>query len=156
MYNSQIGVNERGGNNRGPEVKQYLASVNLSEGYAWCGAFANWVMKQCGMQAPKGAAMAMAWFPNSKTIWKRSRKDNATPQRGDLFALYYNSLGRIGHVGFIEKWDYGDGYAITVEGNTNDAGSREGDGVYRKRRLIRQLYAVSDWITASGGGALNL
>jgi len=41
VYNSKLGVNERGGNKRGPEVKLYLASANLGEGYTWCGALAN-------------------------------------------------------------------------------------------------------------------
>jgi hypothetical protein len=105
------------------------------------------VMQQCGQPAPKAAAMAMAWFPRSHTVWRRDQPRKHTPQRADLFGLYYASLRRIGHVGFIDSWDAASGYAITVEGNTNEAGSREGDGVYRKRRLIRQIYAVSDWVT---------
>jgi hypothetical protein len=125
----------------------YLASVRLGKGYAWCGAFANWTLTQCALPTPKGAAMAMAWFPKSKIIWQRSSKASGTPQRGDLFGLYYDHLKRIGHVGFVDQWSTSTGYAITVEGNTNEAGSREGDGVYRKRRLIRQIYAVSDWVT---------
>ena len=46
--------------------------------------------------------------------------------------------------GFIDKKD--GNYYITVEGNTNEAGSREGDGVYRKRRHIKTIYAISRWI----------
>lgn len=123
----------------------YLASVNLPKGYAWCGAFVNWVYRQHNIARPKGGAMAMAWFPKAKVIWRQGDK-GVSPQRADLFALYYTHLGRIGHVGFVDQWDYGSGVAITVEGNTNSGGSREGDGVYRKRRLIRQIYAVSSWI----------
>lgn len=42
-------------------------------------------------------------------------------------------------------WSEGN-FTITVEGNTNEAGSREGDGVYRKRRLKNQIYKISRWI----------
>jgi hypothetical protein len=33
-----------------------------------------------------------------------------------------------------------------VEGNTNEAGSNEGDGVYKKRRLINSIYQVANWV----------
>lgn len=143
-YTKEVGVREATGKNDGNEVEKYLKSVGLGKGYAWCGAFANWVLKQHQITTPKGAAMAMAWFPNSHTIWQRGTGE--TPQRADLFGLYYSHLKRIGHVGFVERWDEASGYAITVEGNTNEAGSREGDGVFLKRRLIRQIYRVSRWV----------
>ena len=109
-------------------------------------AFANWVLKQHGIPGPKGAAMANAWFPASKNIFYRRNSGKRVPQQADLFGIYFSNLKRIGHVGFVDQWDYGSGVAITVEGNTNGAGSREGNGVYRKRRLIRQIYAVSSWL----------
>ena len=58
---------------------------------------------------------------------------------------YYPNLGRVGHVGFLEKTDM-DGYFITIEGNTNGAGSREGDGVYKKKRDPNKVNAVSRYI----------
>ncbi|HWK59160.1 MAG TPA: hypothetical protein VNQ80_17590 [Parapedobacter sp.] len=49
----------------------------------------------------------------------------------------FAGLQRIGNVGFVDEWGIGS-YFITVEGNTNEAGNREGDGVYRKRWLSRR------------------
>lgn len=66
------------------------------------------------------------------------------PLLSDVFGLYFPEKGRIAHVGFIETW--GAKTVTTVEGNTNEAGSREGDGVYRKIRLTRQIYAVARYI----------
>jgi hypothetical protein len=66
------------------------------------------------------------------------------PKPGDIFGIYYTNLKRIAHVGFIDEWD--DKQIITVEGNTNEAGSNEGDGVYRKRRPIASIYQVANWI----------
>ncbi|WP_411274031.1 hypothetical protein, partial [Daejeonella sp.] len=60
-----------------------------------------------------------------------------TPVTGDIFALYFPEKRRIAHVGFIDQWD--GTWMISVEGNTNVSGSSEGDGVYRKRRLVRTV-----------------
>jgi len=49
----------------------------------------------------------------------------------------------VAHVGFVDQWQ--SKYVITVEGNTNEAGSREGDGVYRKRRPIKSIYIVANY-----------
>lgn len=143
-YMSQLGVREATGQNDGLEVEMYLASTNLGAGYAWCAAFVNWVYKQNDVARPDKGAWSPAWFPNKRLI----DTGKHTPQRADLFALYYTNLKRIGHVGFIHEW--GTSYVTTVEGNTNNAGSREGDGVYKKRRLTRQIHRVSDWITEHG------
>lgn len=62
------------------------------------------------------------------------------PSPGDVFFIYYANKGRVAHTGFVHQW--GTTTVVTVEGNTNEAGSREGDGVYKKKRLRRQIYAV--------------
>jgi len=41
------------------------------------------------------------------------------------------------HVGMIEALRDASGRFHTIEGNTNSAGSAEGDGVYRKLRSVR-------------------
>ncbi len=69
---------------------------------------------------------------------------NMTPTTGDIFGLYFPEKQRIAHVGFVDQWD--GTWMVTVEGNTNDSGSREGDGVYRKRRLVRTVYKVARYV----------
>ena len=66
------------------------------------------------------------------------------PQTSDIFGLYFPEKGRIAHVGFIDEWN--DPWVVTVEGNTNVLGSREGDGVYRKRRLVRTVEKVARYV----------
>src|SRR5690554_1094953 len=66
------------------------------------------------------------------------------PATADVFGIYFANLKRIAHVGFVDEW--GEKQVITVEGNTNEAGSAEGDGVYRKRRPIASIYQVANWI----------
>ena len=138
-YDSQLGVREKTGRNDGERVEAYLKTTGLGKGYPWCGAFVNWVFIQAGVR-PRAAspAQARSWFPKERLVERHAAR------QGDLFSLYYNSLGRIGHVGFIDQ--VGESSYITVEGNTNEAGSREGQGVYRKRRMKRSVYSVARWI----------
>lgn len=66
------------------------------------------------------------------------------PDTGDVFGIYFPDKKRIAHAGFIDQWD--GSWLITVEGNTNVSGGREGDGVYRKRRPIQSIYQVARYI----------
>lgn len=88
-----------------------------------------------------------AYAPSLKTGNRQCRgipSGQLTPNTGDLFALYFPEKKRIAHVGFIDQWD--GTWLITVEGNTNVSGSSEGDGVYRKRRLVKSIYKVARYI----------
>lgn len=147
IYTSQIGVTELTGNNDGEKVEMYLNAVGLGQGYAWCSAFVFWAYDSAGVEtiSKEQAAWSPAWFTNDKVIYVRGKFGNKVPIPGDVFGIYYNNKGRIAHVGFVDEWGYGK-IAITVEGNTNEDGGREGNGVYRKRRLKRQIYKVANYI----------
>lgn len=134
-------MREATGKNDGEDVEKYLKSVNLGKGYAWCAAFVHWCLEQASIKNT-----VTAWSPsafNSKNVvyangtWKKDLKE------GDVFTIYYLRLKRIGHTGFVDGRD--GKYIITVEGNTNDELSREGDGVYRKRRPLSTIYNISRW-----------
>jgi hypothetical protein len=145
IYSNEIGVRELTGNNDGERVEEYLRSCGLRKGQPWCAAFVTWTFKQAEVSAVV-SGYSPSWFPNKRVIYTNGGTNNLTPIQSDVFGIYFSSKGRIAHVGFIDQWDEGTAYCMTVEGNTNDAGSREGDGVYRKRRLKRQIYKVSRWI----------
>ncbi|HQS51748.1 MAG TPA: hypothetical protein PLN99_07605 [Daejeonella sp.] len=66
------------------------------------------------------------------------------PTTADIFGLFFPEKNRIAHAGFVDQWD--GTWLITVEGNTNVSGGREGDGVYRKRRLVKSVYQVARYI----------
>jgi len=124
-------------------VETYLASVNLSRGNPWCAAFVSYCLTQNHIANPK-SGWAPNYFTKSSTIYIRGGLKNRTPMPGDVFGIWFESKGRIAHVGFIYR--YTSTYTTSVEGNTNDAGSREGDGVYKKYRLTRQLYKISRYV----------
>lgn len=94
---------------------------------------------------PQSGARGTSFLLNTKESAAEPRDAPVSlPQKGDVFGIYFNSLKRIAHAGFVDEW--GDKYVVTVEGNTNEAGGREGDGVYRKRRLIGSIYRVAAWL----------
>ncbi|MEJ7780376.1 MAG: peptidoglycan-binding protein [Daejeonella sp.] len=140
LYDSEIGVKEHGMNS-GKRVEEYLRYVNLEKGNPWCAAFICWVFGKAGIDNPRSG-----WSPDlfkSNVIWKRNSPatNKQTPLATDVFGIWFPEKGRIAHAGFIDRWD--KTWLITVEGNTNRDGSREGDGVYRKRRLVRSIYQVA-------------
>jgi len=139
---SQVGVKEVG-NNRGDSVEKYLASTGLGPGYAWCAASINWILEQCKVPTPPKAAWSPSWFPSNRTVWKRTEIEGIRPQPGDVFGIYFSSKSRIAHVGIVKRMT--DKHFVTLEGNTNGAGAREGDGYYRKRRPQRAVHKISRW-----------
>lgn len=143
-FTSQIGIEEYGSANAGSSVEKYLKSTNLTKGYAWCAAFVNWTLEHCGIKTHK-SAWSPSWFDSMHVVYQNGI---GNPRPGDVFGIYFSSKNRIAHVGFIYEWKEGSKYCITVEGNTNEAGSREGDGVFKKRRLKSQIDKVANWIDA--------
>ena len=147
---TQIGVIEiPKGSNNGPQVREYLASVSLGPGFAWCAAFAFWCFKKAGQNIsqanplPKtGGVMAMFNTAKGKNLVRIDAHDGAISpdaiRPGDIFIMQF--AGGLGHTGIVEKVS-GD-TIITIEGNTDPAGGREGIGVFSKRRKISGLRGI--------------
>lgn len=147
---ADVGVREASGRNDGPEVERYLAHVGLGPGYAWCAAFVSYHLSHCGVSGPR-SAWSPAFANAADRVWS-PRKAIRSPRPGDVFSIYFSSLGRVGHVGFVASLD-GD-HINTVEGNTSGPGSRDGDGVYARRRQLSKVYAVTNYIQdGDGAGA---
>lgn len=126
---SQLGQHENPlGSNWGVPVKNYLKSVGLNFPASWCLAFLYW----CFDQVSEGNN------PLVKTggvlnLWNKADKKYRVvgePKAGDIFIMDYGK--GLGHTGIIEKVD--KTFIYTIDGNTNDSGSREGIEVCRKQR----------------------
>lgn len=137
-----MGVREATGKNDGKAVEMYLRSVGLSKGYAWCAAFVHWCLDSAGVKNN-----ITAWSPsahNLKNIIWNGKQLLKSPLPGDVFTLYYPSLKRVGHTGFYHRTINSSIYE-SIEGNTNAFGSREGDGVYKKKRSFNATYSITRW-----------
>ncbi len=133
---SQIGVNEKPkGSNAGPEVEIYLESVGLKKGYAWCMAFVYWCVLQASLKSEitnplKKTGGVLAQFNACKDFIVK------IPQPGYIFIMDFGH--GVGHTGFVDKI-LPNGKIQTIEGNTNDDGSREGYEVAIRIRKISQI-----------------
>lgn len=134
---SQIGVKERTGNNDGAEVMEYQHSTGNNQGDQWCASFVAWCLKKAGLKQT-GSAYSPSWFTKEKTIYKPSASLLNHPEAGDVFGVWVQSKGRVGHVGIIVNWD--DEFVTTIEGNYSDA-------VVKQKRIRKQIYVASDWIS---------
>lgn len=139
---SQLNVRETSPN-RGVMVDKYLHSVGVDIPAPWCAAFVSYNLQQFNVPNPK-SAWSPAYANPKDVIW--TEKKRQTPLLpGDVVTYYYPHLKRVGHVGFYTATDK-TGYFITIEGNTNGGGSRDGDGVYKKKREPGKVYAISRYI----------
>ncbi|HKA19589.1 MAG TPA: peptidoglycan-binding protein [Blastocatellia bacterium] len=149
---TQIGVRENPlGSNRGKEVDEYLRAVGLNpvgNSFAWCVAFTHF----CYLMA---AESLDSENPHIKTAgvldhWnKAGRKpgavritnanavaDPSLVKPGSLFIIDLG--GGLGHSGMVVET--ANGRLVTIEGNTNDNGSRNGIGVFqRNARKINEI-----------------
>lgn len=132
---SQLGVVEATGHNDGRAVEAYLEITRLPKGNPWCAAFISWVYWKGGYKKPC-TAWSPALFPLSRHTLR--------PQPADVLGIYSVRLKRIAHAGLMEFRH--NNWIVSIEGNTNGNGSREGDGVYRKRRHIKTIARFADWL----------
>ncbi|MCZ2141516.1 MAG: CHAP domain-containing protein, partial [Bacteroidia bacterium] len=144
---TQLNVREATGKNDGIEVARYLRSTGLGIGNPWCAAFCAYNLK--ALQVPNPMSAYSPNFAKKKDIiWTPKLEAQGIakqPQTGDCFTLFYPNLNRVGHVGFVINRS--GGYFITIEGNTNSEGGREGNGVFKRKRDVRKIHAITNYIT---------
>lgn len=144
---SQEGVREDAGTpNRGPVVDQYIRSVGLDPAgdYSWCQAFVYWCFTESAralsVRNPcvRTAGVLDHWArspPVARIYASAALVDPAAIRPGAIFIIDHGS-GH-GHTGLVTR--VASGEIDTIEGNTNQRGSREGDGVYRQTRTIASI-----------------
>ena len=134
---TQIGVAEvPKGSNKGKQVEEYLSVVGLPGGYSWCMAFVQWCFKQSELKFPFVSAGVLSVWAHTTAL------HTFDPQPGDVFIMEFSH--GLGHTGLVELVD-GD-HIHTIEGNTNDDGSREG---YEVARRIRKKQSILGYIRVS-------
>lgn len=137
LAQSQIGYHEgKSASGRWNNVQKYsdqVAGLGWSDGQPWCATFANWCFTQAGVVVPAGAVTASC--ATGVAAYKKAKRFTAYPVIG---AQVFYGTGGGKHTGIVKAYD--DTYVWAVEGNTNDDGSAEGDGVYVKKRKRRDPY----------------
>lgn len=146
-----VGVRERGGPNKGPDVERFQKAVDgKASGEAWCMSFVQFCVDQVD-RLLAGLKHEPTWLFKSEhvlTVWNKTPQAARIPwnqvQPGCLIVWAHYKAGKAtgsGHTGIVVKLlsnSINGPRVETVEGNTG-AGSavvREGDGVYRRVRSL--------------------
>lgn len=137
--------------NRGVEVDYFNREAGLDPAgaYPWCAAFVGQMGRQALghlWPAPRtaGCQVLHDWAEKAAVL-------ETEPQPGDCFLLWEEPLKRFGHTGFIVALGPP---IVTIEGNTNPGGSRDGYGVFRRTRAFSSQDRYIRWVrllTQSGG-----
>ena len=125
------------GSNRGPLVSAYLASTGLGGGYPWCMAFVYYVFNELSKQLgqpnplPKTAGCMNHWNSapaDVKITIAQAKQDPNLVRPGQIFIMSRPGKG-LGHTGIVLSVDPQKRTFTSIEGNTNDQQSGEGDRV---------------------------
>jgi uncharacterized protein (TIGR02594 family) len=124
---AEIGVTETPGPGTTLRIREYHAETTLhakDDETAWCSAFVNWVMKQCGIEGTRQAS-ARSWL-----TWAGGERCEAKP--GAIAVLWRGKpVGWQGHVAFIDRIE--DDTLCLLGGNQDNA---VGIAAYPKARLL--------------------
>ena len=136
---------ELGGQNRGPWVRAYMAG-NEGNPWPWCAGFVTFVIKQAaqvmGQSTPISGSFSCDVLASQAKQKSRFVSENSIRRDGSLFTksrlgdccifLVRRTSTDWTHTGIAFNYD-GNTFQ-TIEGNTNDEGSREGYEVCRRTR----------------------
>ncbi|NWJ49446.1 MAG: CHAP domain-containing protein [Bacteroidetes bacterium] len=141
IAHQQLGVKEEPeGSNSGPMVNEYLKSVNLPPGNAWCAAFVYWCFEQASARLNRlnplvKTGSCLYHWRRTKGIRITSAEALRNPlliEPGCIFIINYGK-GK-GHTGIVVSVT-GDTIQ-TIEGNTNTSHSANGVGVFALERKV--------------------
>jgi hypothetical protein len=139
LARSQIGYHEGRSNghwNNNQKYSKELPGFAWSNYQAWCATFVCWVFWKVGhydlLETPSAGVDQLS------VGFKRAGRWSEYPAKGAV--VFYGVPHDLSHTGICV--DYDDDWIYVVEGNTNGNGSREGDGVYLKKRFRRDSYVV--------------
>lgn len=124
------------GSNWGDDVKKYLLSVGITFPASWCMAFVYW----CHEQACEELGIPNKMFKTGGVLYQYVKSKSLavkSPQPGDVGIMDHGK--GLGHT-FIVEWVEKE-IVHTIEGNTNDEGSREGYEVCKRQRNIKTVKA---------------
>lgn len=141
---TQLGEQEKPlGSNWGEPVKTYLHSVGIDFPAAWCYALQYWCFDKAATEL--NVANPLVKTGGVLAAWNKADHKYRVvgePQPGDIFIMDLgHGLGHCGTVEVVEK-----DVVHTVDGNTNNNGSREGVEVERKIRNRNKIIGYLRYI----------
>ena len=139
---AEIGYHEgRDKNGNWTNHEKYAPQVpglEWAQGQPWCGVFVAWVARRAGVADLYPPASVAASCDAAGAWWKKQGRWSAYPAIGAQ--VFFGSPSDLTHTGIVTRYD--DTWVWSVEGNTNQNGSAQGDGVYENKRARRSDHVV--------------
>jgi len=150
------------GSNRGQEVDQYIKITGLDPAgkFPWCQSYVYWVLDQLSKKlgvtnpAPKTAVVKSSWDQapqENKLAIAEARAKPELVRPGMIFVMErgtpWKSGGTLGHTGIILSINPKDKTFTSIEGNTDEKSSGEGNKVGINTRPLSSgsLIGFIDW-----------
>jgi hypothetical protein len=125
-------------------LSHLMESVGFQKGWAWCALFAQVCTELYLAQFDSSLInkYRKCFSPSAVSTYNNFKKHypdmvSSSPEKNAIIVWQKYKDGKQtaqGHEGIFCKFN--QGWVTSIDGNTNEAGSREGDGVYRKMRDI--------------------
>lgn len=146
----EVGVIETS-KNQGAGIQKYWAATDYKGGYndraPWCAAFVCWCIQLSGIFSEADRPKSASTFKGGGfEAWARSKSSNIALtvrptqiRAGDLVVF------SLSHIGIATTASDLNGVFRTIEGNTDAAGGRGGNGVWEKSRrlsLVRSAITI--------------
>lgn len=133
------------GSNAGPMVEPIQAATGNKPPDPWCAsliAYAGNAAFGADWPLPKSASCQALY------IWGEKRGKTIAPEEagpGDLMLVWFPSLNRHAHICVLTSGLEGGSFA-TIDGNSNDGGSREGWRMVKRTRTPKPQDAFLRWV----------
>ena len=125
---ANVGVEEiPRGSNWGKYVQKYLASVGIKYPASWCAAFVYYRISTAAKAL--GATSVFKKTASCQAMYQWAKANGhilSKPKDGCVFLQYHPELYRYAHTGFVKTYDANTNTFVSIEGNSNSDGSREG------------------------------
>jgi len=134
---------EVGGQNMGPWVRYFMDGYE-GNGWPWCAGFNTLIVKQAAKLCGTSTKLPRTYSCDVLGMWAKTNGKFISGSSGNL------SIVQPGHLFLVQKshndWQHTGiviemtpEYCVTIEGNTNDEGSREGYEVCKRTRGFKTL-----------------
>ena len=134
---------EVGGQNMGPWVRYFMDGYQ-GNAWPWCAGFNTFIVKQAAKLCAIPTALPRTYSCDILGMWAKNNGKFISGTSGNLSAV------KPGHLFLVRKsqhdWQHTGiviemtpEYCVTIEGNTNDEGSREGYEVCKRSRGFKTL-----------------
>lgn len=142
-------VREEWGENRGARISEYRENCEppIGDAVPWCALFVQYVTdvacRALRIRNPLDGVRLEAYV-QSYYDWAAAEGRIIPPEEvlpGDLALFNFRNV-RWDHIGLVLSTPTDSGTFQTIEGNTNEAGAREGDGVFEKDRTTARYPVV--------------